>query len=521
MCRPRLLRAFVIALAVLSLTGCTRRVYRGPTLAPDRIALVDVGNAAVRDVDGRFRYVVPFGMKTFELAPGPHQIDLGFEIPAQSIGVRDLPARRGKGICTIDFVAEAGKEYRLGVGPTGTGWATNKWKGNWEGWIIDTSRSDDDNIIARCTPSVRKRARRVSAPVVASVPTVPVLPVPAAPAPNQDRVALPVDTAPAPVPVAPVPPVPPAVVAAAAPAATSTALAAAPVADDEAGEDGDDDEEAWIRLGTWNVDALGTDKDRDYEAIAIAIDRNFDILTLTEIAYAEGGAPGYYRLISALGSEWAGMVTGTPRPNVESSDAEYYAVVYRRDAVRPCVGWERLHYFTDNDGSANGIGPDRFRREPAFTCFEAGFGDDDTTVRVDFMLAAYRARWADGDTEAIAEEVDHIDDVFAAMSVAREHETDLVIAGQLNLESVELRTVTAAADRTQGTGSALNLLGNPSHGLGDHILVHSSRATAEMIGNGSVLDVREVAGSPREFRRTVSDHLPVMVRIRSSGPDDD
>jgi hypothetical protein len=33
--------------------------------------------------------------------------------------------------------------------------------------------------------------------------------------------------------------------------------------------------------------------------------------------------------------------------------------------------------------------------------------------------------------------------------------------------------------------------------------------------------VRNAAASPREFRRSVSDHLPVMLRFRVSAPEAD
>ena len=46
-------------------------------------------------------------------------------------------------------------------------------------------------------------------------------------------------------------------------------------------------------------------------------------------------------------------------------------------------------------------------------------------------------------------------------------------------------------------------------------------ATLEMIGNAKVLDVRSEVSVNAEFYRTVSDHLPIIVRMRSSEPDDD
>ena len=107
------------------------------------------------------------------------------------------------------------------------------------------------------------------------------------------------------------------------------------------------------------------------------------------------------------------------------------------------------------------------------------------------------------------------------MAAARPGEGDVIVAGEFNLDSAELALVTTAADRTAGSGSRLNLLGEPVAILRDHILVRPQRATVAMVGNGMVLDVRGVAASPREFRRAVSDHLPVMIRLRTAVTDRD
>jgi ABC-type tungstate transport system permease subunit len=74
---------------------------------------------------------------------------------------------------------------------------------------------------------------------------------------------------------------------------------------------------------------------------------------------------------------------------------------------------------------------------------------------------------------------------------------------------------------TQGTGSTLNSSGGRTSNLYDHILVHDKQATAEMIGAPEVVDVRSVAADDKAFYDTVSDHLPIVVRLRASGPDDD
>ena len=52
-------------------------------------------------------------------------------------------------------------------------------------------------------------------------------------------------------------------------------------------------------------------------------------------------------------------------------------------------------------------------------------------------------------------------------------------------------------------------------------LVQDEATTPELEGNATVLDEIGIAATPKVFCQTVSDHLPIMVRLRSSGPDDD
>jgi hypothetical protein len=219
--------------------------------------------------------------------------------------------------------------------------------------------------------------------------------------------------------------------------------------------------------------------------------------------------------------------------------------------VRPCANWTSiafsdtgeskpsLQYFPDNDGSDQGTGPDRFSREPAYACFEAGFDSGahsglktesgapsglnpkDGAVGVDFMLGAYHVTWSDGNEDEIVDEVSNLKTVFMAMEQAKPGEANSLIVGDFNLVPSILHGAVSAADRTEGSGSTLNSNGDRTINLYDHILVHDEAATSEMVGNAVVLNRIGLAATPKIFYQTVSDHLPVMVRMRSSGPDDD
>ena len=468
-------RAALAALLVAS--GCTTRLYEGPVRNATEVAVIHVGTTVVREIDGQKRRGGVFDVSQFEVQPGPHHLALVFELPARSIGMRTFPAQAGTGMCVLEFTAAVGKQYYLGSRAREE-FAAPRWDGVWEGWVRDPSVSSEDDVIARC----------VSQGVEPEVAAATVVPAPTPPAPpaaaGEPAASAPVIAAPAPV----VPPSPPARAS-----------------------------EATIRLGEWNLRSLGRGSEKDVSRIATAIDANFDLLVVTEVLQISAGHPGYDALRAALPPAWDGMITAAPRPNTPADGVEHYAILYRRERVRPCAGWETLRYAADNDGSGHGAAPDRFLREPAFGCFEAG---DAAAPGVDFLLAAYRAPWADGDAADVAAEVAQLGDVFTAMQLARPGEDDLIIAGDFNLESIELRQNVHAADRTQGQGSVLNLLGDRTARLPDHILVYDERATAELLGNAEAVDVRGVAPSAGEFYRTVSDHLPIMVRLRVGSDDD-
>ncbi|MCO6414079.1 MAG: SH3 domain-containing protein [Thiogranum sp.] len=278
-------------------------------------------------------------------------------------------------------------------------------------------------------------------------------------------------------------------------------------------------EEQYIRLGAWNIKKLGHGSSKDYSLVSQIIDDNFDVVAILEVMQKQRSHPGYDALMQHLGGGWGGLVTDTPRPNTGSGSAEYYAILYREGTVRPCAGWTALKYYPDNDGGDHSAGPDRFAREPAYGCFEAGV--DSGTVGVDFLLAAYHATWAEGNEDEIVDEVSNLSDVFTVMAQAKPSEGDLLVVGDFNLIPAILHGALDDSDRTEGSGSTLNSNGDRTTNLYDHVVLHDEAATSEMVGNAVVLNRVGMAATPKHFYQMVSDHLPVMVRVRSSGPDDD
>ena len=277
-----------------------------------------------------------------------------------------------------------------------------------------------------------------------------------------------------------------------------------------------------LRLGSWNIEKLGQETDTDYSIIAAVVEENFDVLGVAEVMVADGGHPGYDRMISDLGPGWDGFVTARPRPDALESWAEYYAVLWRRSVVRPCEGWSGMIYHPDNPGGPAGTGTNYFSREPAFVCLEAGFDMDgeEGTVGFDLVLAVYHALYASGDTAVTMAEVDHLDEVLASMGAAAPGEGDLVIVGDFNLEKADIEALVAATVITEGTGSTLNDSGNLSSNLIDNVLIRDPSTTSECMGPATVLDVRSLASSKLAFLETVSNHLPIVAPFRVHEDDD-
>ncbi|MFH2044791.1 MAG: SH3 domain-containing protein [Pseudomonadota bacterium] len=277
--------------------------------------------------------------------------------------------------------------------------------------------------------------------------------------------------------------------------------------------------EKTIRLGSWNIKKLGHGNNKNYAVLAQIIEANFDIVVVIEVMQKQHVHPGYNSLLTALGSNWVGIITNNPRPNNEDSNSEYYAILYRSSIIRPCTGWNNLIYHKDNDGSGNSYGNDMFSREPAFFCFEVPVNN--TSIGVDFLIAAYHARWSCGNISEISDEVRHINEVFKSMANSRPGEKDLFIAGDFNLKPNQLNDLVSFHINTQGSGSTLNSDGQRTSNLYDHLVIYDKAASSEIICNPEVLDVMGSVSDGKVFYNTISDHLPIIAILSASGPDDD
>jgi hypothetical protein len=265
-----------------------------------------------------------------------------------------------------------------------------------------------------------------------------------------------------------------------------------------------------LRLGAWNIRKLGHGSSKNFDLVASIITANFDIVAVVEVMQKGGGHPGYDDLLAAMGPDWGGIVTSEPRPVGTSGSAEFYAVLMRESRVRLCNGWTALRYASD--------ATDAFSREPAFACFVAM--DANGAAGFDFLLAAYHARFAEGDILEIQDEVEHINQVIEDMRSARPGEQDILIAGDFNLVSSDLTDTLGRPVQTIGSGSTLNSSGSVTNNLYDHLVAFDHVATSELLAPEEVIDVRSTASSNQTFFQTVSDHLPIVARFRAAGDDD-
>jgi hypothetical protein len=290
-----------------------------------------------------------------------------------------------------------------------------------------------------------------------------------------------------------------------------------------------------LRLGAWNLRKYGFEAQKDEATIAAIIKAHFDLIALLEVV-ATPGERALSDLARLLGPEFALATTSAARPSPSSVHSEHYVVAYRSARIAPCAEFGSLTFFADGAGSDGSASRGLFLREPAFACFRAVAGrggareqEDIDTARehamgrargFDFLLAAYHAEWGEGDPRDIAAEVQHIDGVFAAMQRALPGEQALYMIGDFNLGSAELAPLTAARDRTAGSGSTLDARSEISPNLYDHLLALGAGANAALVDDAHVLDVRGEAFDPGRFRDRISDHLPILAQLRLSEDDD-
>ncbi|MGB0679556.1 MAG: hypothetical protein ACPGUV_07845 [Polyangiales bacterium] len=274
-----------------------------------------------------------------------------------------------------------------------------------------------------------------------------------------------------------------------------------------------------LRLGIWHLPGFGRSRGWDFEAIAEVVRSHYDMVALLGVAQVKDKSPGYEGLLLALGEEWTGVITHTPRPRQDSRDSEHYAVIWRWAHVRPCGGWTELIYVPDHDGGPEGKGPDRFLREPAIGCFTTGLARGD--IGLDFLLALYHAPAGRKAAKARTRELEALPHVFRAMADARSPERDLWMAGAFEAALDVPKALVERGAHAEGEGNVFDRRGKLQAGMRDHLLIFDRRGTQELQDVIAPINLHEDAKAARRALRRMGSHLPLLATFNSTGPDDD
>ncbi len=256
-----------------------------------------------------------------------------------------------------------------------------------------------------------------------------------------------------------------------------------------------------IRAGYWKLGGVNQGS-LNFQTIVKVIQANFDVLAVSGLA--QNSQPGYDALLNALGSEWNALLADSTSLELQSS-----AILYRTAIVRPCSGWQKL------------FSPARIDTRPTFVfgCFSAPVNK--SSIGIDFMLGVLTPQGPSEAGEDTQEQVGVLSDVVAELKAAYPSERDIIIAGTFNLSGPDLQDAVETKVLTKGPASVLSPTGELTENLYDHILIYSEDDTVERIDAPHIVDVRAAAASSQDYLQSCSSHLPVLLLLRTTGPDDD
>ena len=255
---------------------------------------------------------------------------------------------------------------------------------------------------------------------------------------------------------------------------------------------------AEVRLASWNIQHLGWDNDKSYEAVA-RVSARFDFIAIQELMNAEA----LERLVETLerktGEEWESLNSA---PLGESSYREKYALIWRDEAVEYTGG--ATTYVDERD---------RFAREPFAAPFRAK--DSDWTFVAATVHIVYGDTLSDRTPEIRA--LRHYWDWLA--KVYPEDADNRILFGDFNLrpghDAWEPMREVAEPLITEG-GTTLSTNDREFANLYDSILVpldHDLPITAAGIQDFPALltETTPHYWSHEKARAHVSDHAPVYA----------
>jgi hypothetical protein len=258
---------------------------------------------------------------------------------------------------------------------------------------------------------------------------------------------------------------------------------------------------ALARLGYWNLGER--DGARACKVVAQIIDSHFDAVALAGLKENEE-SDSCRALLDALGPGWSGL-----RAEAAGGNANVYAILYRTALIRPAADWKELVvHRSEPDGAASVPAA-----EIAFARFEAPLNK--SSMGIDFLFGIYHA------PESVQQGFEGLDNIISSVRAAHPLERDMIVAGTFNASAADLQKAVEARVRTRGQGSVLGAGGELTSNLYDHMLIVDESMTVETIDPPHVVDVRAAAASNQDFFDKCSDHLPLLLRLRAGGPDDD
>ena len=253
-------------------------------------------------------------------------------------------------------------------------------------------------------------------------------------------------------------------------------------------------------IGVFNTLRLGRSKNKDYIALAKAIEKQ-DITGIVEVMTREG----IEKLVMALEE-----ITGerydyhlTPYSVGKSGYKEYYGYVWKSDKV---TFLKPVGFYKDEENF--------YMRPP--------YGADFKIGNFDFTFVLTHIIYGKKESHRRAE-VFKLDEVYDYFQDLDPEENDIIIGGDFNLsardEAFELllqhrdkiiNTVDPSIKTTIGTKGFANAY--------DNIFI-STKYTKEYTGESGAIDY--TGGDYKTVRKVVSDHLPVFIKVDISGEDDD
>jgi endonuclease/exonuclease/phosphatase family metal-dependent hydrolase len=250
-----------------------------------------------------------------------------------------------------------------------------------------------------------------------------------------------------------------------------------------------------LRLASWNLKRLGHGQKR-LDLVA-RIMRDQDVVALEEVM-TPAGVDELLRLLPG----WGAMVS--PAPVGRAGYAEHYAVLYRKNAVRP------LDSFTVDDPR------DEFAREPFVACMASG--EFDFCLIVIHVVFGATVGPRDAEIAALGPLVDRL--------AQRSGEQDWLVIGDFN-RPASARSFAALTSRgfVMTSGDRVLQTSIASGGYRsdyDHLLLHPER-TREWRTDCERIDVVADAcgGDYAACARDISDHAPIRATFNANDPDDD